>query len=122
MKYIFVNIICLGMLTSSLSSFAQGIRVVYSMQMNTPAHAELNDPAIRAVVEAQLRSLNRNFVLLHHNGESLYFPDGASQSNSQQMGANTVIYKNQKSRQMVSQDNIMDRQFLITEPLNQIQW
>ena len=125
MKNIIINVIILSMIASSSTSVAQGIRVVYSMQMNTPAHAALNDPAIRAAVEAQLKSMNRNFVLLYHNGESLYFPDGASQSNSQAIqmgGGNAVIYKNQKERQMVSQDNIMDRQFLVAEPLNQTQW
>jgi len=91
------------------------------MQMKTPAHAELNDPAIRAAVEAQLRTMNRNFVLLHHQGESLYFPEAAAQS-SNQMGGSSVVYKNQRDRQMVSQDNILDRQFLIAEPLSPFQW
>lgn len=115
---------------SSSFSFSQGIRVVYSVQMNTPALPELDDPNIRAVVEAQLKALNKNFVLLQNNGESLYFPDEASQSNksnSQVMrigsnGGNAVIYKNLRNRQTVSQEFILDKQFLITEPLEQIQW
>ena len=121
MKNTFVSIILLGMLVFSSPSVAQGIRVVYSMQMKVPTHEGLNDPMIRAAVEAQLKSMNKNFVLLHHQGESLYFPEVASQSTNQ-MGGSAVIYKNQRDKQMVSQDNILDRQFLIAEPLSPFQW
>lgn len=124
MKNIFLIVIVLNMFSSAPAAVAQGIRVVYSMQLNNPSLSDL-EPSIRAVVEAQLKTMNRNFVLLHHNGESLYFPDEASQSNAQTIqmgGGNVIIHKNLRDKQMVSQDNILDRQFLITEPLGQIQW
>jgi GLPGLI family protein len=38
------------------------------------------------------------------------------------MGGNAIVYKNLREQRMVSQENIIDRQFLISEPLTQIQW
>ena len=112
---------------------AQSMKVVYQEQLKTPDNVkELRDPAIVAAVTAQLSRMNKTMVLYYEKGTSLFeqLPSSPAandaQSNFQgdinvqvqQMGGRGCYYKNQKKNESVSQEYIMDKAFLITEPLN----
>jgi GLPGLI family protein len=111
---------------------AQGIKVIYVERIATPANVRELPSEIRAAVEAQLEGRSKTMCLYSHRGES-YYSSIQSTSNAVpqqdnisvqtiQMGGGATVYKNQNDRQLVSQEYILDRQFLITEELNTPVW
>jgi GLPGLI family protein len=112
---------------------AQSMKAVYQEQLKMPDNAkELDNPAIASAVAAQLSKMNKTMILYYEKGTSLFEQLSSSsaandvqssfQSNInvrvQQMGGGGCYYKNQKKNESVSQEYIMDKAFLITEPLN----
>jgi GLPGLI family protein len=107
---------------------AQSIQVVYQEQIKTPDNLKnMDDPAIAAVVKAQLEKMNKTMVLYYDKGESLYkqlTTDNDAQSMQGNISVQTVqinsggsYYKSQKDKKSIAQEYIVDRAFLITEPL-----
>jgi GLPGLI family protein len=105
---------------------AQSVKVTYQEQTKTPKNIQgLDDPQIAAAVSAKLQSLNKTMVLYYDKGLSLFEPlqtqDKKQSSNEgiqmMRMGSSGVYYKDQKAKESISQENILDRVFLITEPL-----
>lgn len=123
----------MGLLISLMAcSNAQGIRVTYLEQIKTPENVKELSPDIRAVVEAQLKQQNKTMCLFSYQGESVYSPiqsnsdtplqQGSANVRVMQMGGNTTVYKNQNSKQLISQEYILDKQFLIIEEANVPKW
>jgi len=109
---------------------AQSMKVVYQEQLKTPDKVkELDNPAIAAAIAAQLSKMGKTMVLYYEKGES-FFGQLSSENKEQSGFQNNVqvqviqqsgsgsYYKNQKKSESVSQEYIMDKAFLITEPLN----
>jgi GLPGLI family protein len=117
----------MSVLISAGALQAQSLKVVYREQIKTPGSVkELTDPAVAAAVAGQLNRMNRAMVLYCEKGESFFcrLPEENSgqsgfQDNIQviQAGAGSY-YKNLKKNESVSQEFIMDKAFLITEPLH----
>jgi GLPGLI family protein len=111
---------------------AQGIKVTYMEEIKTPESVKELSPEIKAAVEAQFKQQNKTMCLYSQRGESVYVPaQTGSDTPSQQgnlnvqtirMGGGSVIYKNQHDRQIISQEYILDKQFLIAEELNIPAW
>jgi len=126
MKKIFYFTI-MSLLISTGASKAQSMKVVYQEQLKTPENVtQLNDPAIAAAVAVQLSKMNKTVVLFYDKGESFFgqLSSGNSQTGSQsnvqvvQASGSSSCYKNHKKKESVSQEFIMDKAFLITEPLS----
>jgi GLPGLI family protein len=125
-----------SVLISAGALHAQSMKVVYQEQLKMPdMTAELgDDPAIAAAVAAQLGKMNtaKTMALYYNNGASLY-EELKSLSDAQQgfensstvqiryMGGGGCRYKDLKKKESISQEYIMDKSFLITEPL-QSEW
>ncbi|MDR0371417.1 MAG: GLPGLI family protein [Prevotellaceae bacterium] len=111
---------------------AQAIRVTYSEQLKMPDNVKELSPEIKSVVEAQLKQQSKTMCLYSSQGESVYAPvKKDSDTESQQanisvqtirMGGGATLYKNQKDKQIISQEYILDKLFLITETLNVPTW
>ena len=120
----------LSVLISTSVCHGQGVKVVYSEQMKITTQVEKLDPSIRALVETQLKQQDKTMCLLHHQEESLYSADSETsstpdmQSNARiaRMGGGGAVYKNQKEELRISQELILDKKFLITEPLASSKW
>ncbi|MDR0541252.1 MAG: GLPGLI family protein [Dysgonamonadaceae bacterium] len=112
---------------------AQSMKAVYQEQLKMPDNArESDNPAIASAVAAQLSRMNKTMVLYYEKGASLFEQLSSSSATSdaqssfqgninvqvQQMGGGGCYYKNQKKNESVSQEYIMGKAFLITEPLN----
>lgn len=124
MSVIVGSVACLG---------AQGIKVTYLEQTKVPEDVMNLPQEIRGAVESQLRQNNKTMCLYSYHGESVYAPASSASnpvSARQQgmsvqtisVGGGGVVYKNQTDRQLISQEYILDRQFLITEELNAPKW
>jgi GLPGLI family protein len=114
---------------------AQSMKVIYHEQLKIPDNAkELDNPAIASAVAVQLSKMNKTMVLYYEKGASLFEQLSSSPAASnaqssfsninvqvQQMGGGGCYYKNQKKNESVSQEYIMGKAFLITEPLS-LEW
>jgi len=111
---------------------AQSIKGVYQEQLKIPDNIrQLDNPAIESAVAAQLNKMNKTTILYYDNGESFF--EQLSKTNDAQQGFQSNInvqiqtggsgcyYKNRKNNESISQEYIMDKAFLITEPLKS-QW
>ncbi|MEG0889852.1 MAG: GLPGLI family protein [Bacteroides sp.] len=126
-------IMTIGLLIS-LAAFsnAQGIRVTYLEQIRASDNVKELSPEMRAAVEAQLKQQNRTMCLYSFQGESVYSPiqinsatqpqQGSLNIQTMRMGGGATIYKNQNDKQIISQEYILDKLFLITEGLNAPIW
>ena len=108
---------------------AQSIKVVYQEELKIPDNIkQLNNPAIESAVMAQLSKMNKTMVLYYEKGISLF--EQLSKADETQQGFQTGIniqtvqmsssgcyYKNRKNNESISQEYIMDKAFLIAEPL-----
>lgn len=113
-------------------SNAQGIKVTYLEQIKTPDSVKELSPEIRTAVEAQLGQQSKTMYLYSFQGKSIYSPSqSSSDSQTQQgdiniqtvrMGGDATVYKNQKDKQLISQEYILDRKFLIVEELKTPTW
>lgn len=112
---------------------AQGIRVVYQEQMKPNVNIQTNNPETTAAIEAQMSNMKKSMCLYYNKGTSIYEPlkNTANESISDQntsgmkivmMGNDVCVYKNQKSKQILSQEYIMDKKFLIIDSLKTIDW
>lgn len=122
------TLICI-MLNLALSASilcAQGIKVVYQEETKVPENIQqMDNPEIAAAVAAQLKQMNKTMVLYYDKGESLFEPlKSKSQEQTNTTGIQTMklggggsCYKNQETKESITQEYIMDRAFLITEPL-----
>ena len=109
---------------------AQTVKVVYGENLKIPENIrELDNPVISAAVSAQLKKMNKTMVLYYEKGISLFEQlsakndtqsDFSNNVNVQtmQLGSGGCYYKDQKKKESISQEFIMDKAFLITEPLN----
>lgn len=113
---------------------AQNLQVQYQevISMEQPK-IEVDNPEIAAMIASQLKNMRNEMILLYHQGKSLYKPfeqkveDEALSPNQSgiKFTMNTkggIIYKDQESQQVIKQDYIMDRQFLITDSFPTIEW
>lgn len=105
---------------------AQSVKVIYQEQTKIPQNIQgLDDPQIAAAVSAKLKSMNKTMALYYDKGASLFEPLQKQDQNQQsgegiqmmKMGGGGICYKNQKANESISQEYILDRAFLITEPL-----
>ena len=114
-------------------TFAQEARIKYTEQIQIPENVKDLEPNIRAAVEAQLKQQGKTKYLYYNRGISLYMADdevesgnnvNATQSNIQikTLGGDAVVYKNHESKEMICQEYILDRKFLIDEKLETSAW
>jgi GLPGLI family protein len=105
---------------------AQSVKVIYREQTKAPRNIQgLDDPRIAAAVSAKLQSMSKTMVLYYDKGTSLFEPlqtqekEQPSDERIQMMriGSGGICYKDQKAKESISQEYILDRAFLITEPL-----
>jgi GLPGLI family protein len=93
---------------------------------------QTNDPQIAASMNMQFSNMVKNMYLYYNKGESIYEPSAKSdkeQSATTQSGMtmvmmseDVVVYKNQKTKEIVSQEYIFDRKFRIADTLLNFKW
>lgn len=112
---------------------AQGIRVVYQEQMNPVTNIQSDNPEIVASIKAQMGSMKKIMCLYYNKGESIYKPmhntekepDTNQPTSGMKIimtGSDVCVYKNQKSKEIISQEYIMDKKFLITDSMKTSEW
>jgi Protein of unknown function (Porph_ging). len=115
-----------------MSAKSQNIRVTYQEQM-VPT-IQTNDPQMATAMKAQFSNMKKTMFLFYHKGESSYEPSLNNKENDPisdqsgsgiklvMTGSSNTVYKNQNQQEVISQEYIMDRKFLITEPLLNFNW
>lgn len=125
MRRLFICIM-LNLAISTSVLFAQGVKVIYKEETKVPENIQqMDNPQIAAAVAAQLKQMNKTMVLYYDKGESLFEQlKTKGQEQPTTMGVQTMklggsgsCYKNLKTKESTAQEYIMDRAFLITEPL-----
>jgi GLPGLI family protein len=125
-----INCIIMSILFSTNVLNAQNITVVYQEQRKAADSLSNLDPQIAAIVKAQLNKINKTMVLYSEKGASL-FEQLTQKDNAQselpsnvqvvQVGVGNCYYKDRAKNESIAQEYIMDKAFLITEPLHS-QW
>ena len=110
---------------------AQGIKITYIEQTKAPNNLHELSAQMQETVKKRLQQQDKTMCLYACNGESLYAPmvsntDTFAPNNGSvqilTMGGGGCIYKDSKNKQLISQEYIVDRKFLITEPLTTPIW
>lgn len=135
-KSIIIIVLCICVLAKM--SDAQNVRVLYEERINQSINFEfdgIDDPAIVEMLKSQLSAPTTATVLNCQKEESLYEPysdenqedfsggqQGGIQIHILQIDELNKIYKNRRDKSSVAQRNILDRSFLISEPLADFGW
>lgn len=90
---------------------AQCLKITYNETFDIEAQLNnIKDPSIREAVKSQIAGTDRTSTLYINKGEScFYYNDG-------------IIYRNMSQKQKISQESILDRQFIINEKLTEYDW
>jgi GLPGLI family protein len=110
--------------------YSQNIRVIYEEKMQPVV--QTNDPQISAAMNAQFAEMKKTMHLTYDKGESIYEPQSKAdneQTQTTQSGMtmvmisnDVVVYKNQGTKEIVSQESIIDRKFRIVDSLTNFEW
>lgn len=124
------NILLLSFVLFSSNLFAQGIKVVYQEEMR--ASVQINGSGGTSSKQGSVSK--KEMVLLYNKGESIYEPI-ANKSEEEalpvqdnpgmkivMMGNDVKVYKNQKTKEAISEDFIMGKRFLIVDSLMNFDW
>ena len=146
-----VTLILSLMLCSFYHSYAQGLIVTYEetvvSSVSSPDLSQITNPQIRAAIENNVRERNmnrersRSSQLLVNNGISIYKAGEFAQQESEKMTGsegNTnmngtitrqfssltphTVYKNHSDKQILSQANFEEKEYLIEAPLTEYNW
>lgn len=121
-------LISLTLVSSSL--FAQNMKVVYQEEMRSFVQMNMSG----STSPKQEHVSKKEMVLLYNNGESVYEPvvnhsdeeavpvQGSPGMKIVMMGNDVKVYKNQKAKEVISEEFIMDRKFLIVDSLKDYNW
>ena len=101
------------------SSTAQEIKVTYQERMKSDAVLnQIEDAEIAALVQTQLSQQTKSMSLLYSNGKSIYQAEELPKSGSN----NLSVYKDFGSKEILAQEMILDRLFLVKEELVKPNW
>ncbi len=105
----------------------QDIVVSYQEEMmpSPEMSRQLDDPRIAALVEQQLKQMGKTMQLYHHQGQSVYVAgSGSGQANKEatRFSHAGVTFKDLSGKEAVSQEDILDRTFLVTQAMEEKAW
>ncbi len=107
-------------------AYGQNLECKYTAVMKIPEDfVEIEDESTRNLVLSQLSKRVENFSMKVSNGKYLFETLLEEKSNTNIMvvgGAGTTIYMDMNEKVTVSQENILDRTFLIREELEEYEW
>lgn len=105
--------------------FAQNIECKYTSTTVIPEDVKnIEDANIRNMVINQLSNKKETFSLKVSNGKYLFEAISNEQNNGtvMQIGGSSAIYMDMDTKTSVSQENILDRTFLIKETIKTYDW
>lgn len=117
-----ILIIVLSLIMSN-NSFAQNnaFECIYEATSIIPTSVqEMPDDNIKRAVIAQLSQNIKTYTLLYSEGKYLFYEN--SKSNTASVGGITSIYREQNSNTSISQENILDKKFIIKENIPSFEW
>lgn len=112
-------------MAASNHTFSQNIECNYiSTNIISDDVQKIEDPNIRNMVINQLSNEKQSFTLRLSNGIYLFEPAVGNQENKNIMkvGESSTIYMDMNKQVTVSQENILDRTFLIREATRTYKW
>ncbi len=119
------NILTLFFLLMCIHVFAQNIECKYTSTTVIPEDVKnIEDANIRNMVINQLSNKKETFSLKVSNGKYLFEAISNEQNNGtvMQIGGSSAIYMDMDTKTSVSQENILDRTFLIKETIKTYDW
>lgn len=105
--------------------FAQNIECKYTSTTVIPEDVKnIEDANIRNIVINQLSNKKETFSLKVSNGKYLFEAISNEQNNGtvMQIGGSSAIYMDMDTKTSISQENILDRTFLIKETVKTYDW
>ena len=119
------NILTLFFLLMCIHVFAQNIECKYTSTTVIPEDVKnIEDANIRNIVINQLSNKKKTFSLKVSNGKYLFEAISNEQNNGtvMQIGGSSSIYMDMNTKTSISQENILDRTFLIKETVKTYDW
>lgn len=119
------NLLTLFLLIMCSYTFAQNIECKYISTTVIPEDVKnMKDANIRNIVISQLSNSKQTFSLKFSDGKYLFELDSDEQNNSNVMkiGGSSAVYIDMNNKTSISQENILDRTFLIKETIKTYDW
>lgn len=105
------------------------VKVTYLERLKVTKQMEpqMANPKVAQMVKDKLKQMDRSSSLYYNDGQSLYEPEKKEEEQTanvivQSMGGIGCVYKDSKSQEMITQESILDRQFLIVEKMPVVKW
>lgn len=105
------------------------VKVAYLERLKVTKQMEpqMVNPKVARIVKDKLKQMDRNSILYYNDGQSLYEPEKKKEEQTehvivQSMGGIGCVYKDFKSQEIMTQEYILDRQFLIVEKMPVVTW
>lgn len=106
-------------------TFAQNIECKYTSTTVIPEDVKnIQDANIRNLVISRLSNNKQNFSLKFSNGKYLFeeIPNNQNSGNIMNIGGSSAMYMDMNKKISISQENILDRTFLIKEEIKTYDW
>lgn len=120
------NILLPLFLIMCCSVFAQNVECKYASTNVIPKEVkEIEDANIRNIVINQLSNDKQLFSMKFSNGKYLFEKDSNNAQNDgnvMKIGTSSSVYMNMEEQITISQENILDRTFLIKETTKKYEW
>lgn len=126
------QLITILLLAFIIKANAQVLEITYQEEFKTVSGiGDVGDPMLQAIIQENIKNnLSKNkLILLYENGKSIYMDIPEPRKNIHQSnlevysgGGVYIFYKNQNEKSFVARKNILDKAFLIKEPLEEFKW
>lgn len=105
------------------------VKVTYLERLKVTKQMEpqMANPKVAQMVKDKLKQMDRSSSLYYNGGQSLYEPEKKKEEQTanvivQSMGGIGCVYKDANSQEIITQESILDRQFLIVEKMPVVTW
>lgn len=119
------NLFILFFLFMYSHTFAQNIECKYTSTTVIPEDVKnIQDVNMRNLVISRLSNNKQNFSLKFSNGKYLFeeIPNNQNSGNIMSIGGSSAMYMDMNKKISISQENILDRTFLIKEEIKTYDW
>jgi GLPGLI family protein len=114
-------------LVSQLSNAQIKVTYVEEYKVTKEMEPQMANPRVAELVKQQLQQMKKNSILYYADGQSLYETekkkgeqvDNIIVHNLSEVGK---VYKNEKNKEIISEESILDRQFLVVEKIHDFKW
>lgn len=127
MKKLFLIISVMTALFTQISVAQVKVTYLEKLKVTKQMEPQMANPKVAQMVKDKLKQMDRSSSLYYNDGQSMYELEKKQEEQTanvivQSMGGIGCVYKDSKSQEIITQESILDRQFLIVEKMPVVTW